>query len=617
MVLEGHVSPKLLPQVNESAYSGATTILAANATGSDLNYQWQLNGTNIPGANQPWLLTYPQMALPPFLPLQTYTIIVSNAYGTVTNTVPLSVVSSPPIIQAQPQSLELPPNNNFTFSVDATGSGPMGYQWQFNGTNISGATGPSYTVNNAQLPDAGYYRVVLTNPYGTLVSSNAGLSFSITSVAVWGANDAGQLNVFSNLTDVLQVSAGQDYNLALLAGGSVVAWGAAPAFPPGLTNFTFTAIAAGDGFCLARKADGTVIDWGNNDDGVIDAPPPGLTNIAAIAAGGNAAMALQSNGVVTVWGDPTVTNVPSSVTNVVSIAATINNCLALRADGTVVEWGDDYSGQNEFASTLMNIVALGSGCASYCNTAVKADGTVVVWGELTDPSLEPPPGLSNVVAVASGDLFCLAMLKNRTAVGWGLDYLDDIDIPPGLTNVTEVGCGTAHGIILDPAGGVITLVPTQPIAGFNVGYLQATLTPPAAVSAGGGWGIVGQPYFSSSTNFTVAVSAGQSVALAFQSVNGWNVPNSQAVAVPIGGLTNINISYAVTPPVMSIIPGVGIGLAGTTNTTYTIQSRPNLSTGNWLTLSTNTLRPGFNKFASWPPTNHAPAAFYRATWLGY
>jgi hypothetical protein len=115
----------------------------------------------------------------------------------------------------------------------------------------------------------------------------------------------------------------------------------------------------------------------------------------------------------------------------------------------------------------------------------------------------------------------------------------------------------------------------------------------------------------------VAVSAGQSVTLAFQSANGWNVPNSQAVTVPIGGLTNINISYSVTPPVMSIMPGVGIGLIGTTNSTYQIQSRTNLSGGNWLTLSTNTLRQGFNKIASWPPTNHVPATFYRATWLGY
>jgi alpha-tubulin suppressor-like RCC1 family protein len=616
MALEGAVPPNTLPMANEFAYSGTTAILEANATGFPLNYQWQLNGTNIPGANQSWLLlTNVQTATPP-LSLVNYVLIVSNAYGTVTNTVPLTVANSPPIIMAQPQSLELPPNNNFTFSVGAVGSQPISYQWQYNGTNIPGATGPSFTVNNAQLPAAGYYSVILNNSYGTLASSNAGLSFSITSVAVWGDNSWGELNVFSNLTDVLAVSAGFNHNMALLAGGTVVAWGddsfGEIAVPSNLTNVT--AIAAGGEFSLALRADGTVIGWGLDNYGQIDVPS-GLSNVVAIAAGEVAGMALQSNGVVSVWGYSEETNVPSSVTNVVAIAATAGNCLVLRSDGTVVEWGEDFYDQTEFASTLTNIIALGSGCDTSCDTAVKSDGTVVVWGYIPYSSLEPPAGLSNVVAVAAGSDFCLAMLADRTAFAWGPDGIDALKVPPGLTNVTQIGCGEEDGIILDPAGGVITLVPIQAFGGNQVGYLQATLTPPAAVSAGGGWGIVGQPYFSSNTNFTVAVSAGQSVALAFQSVNGWNVPISRAVTVPLGGLTNLAISYSVEPPLMSALPGTGFGLTGTTNTTYRIQSSTNLASSQWLTLSTNTLGQGFNKVASWPPATHTPATYYRAVWL--
>jgi alpha-tubulin suppressor-like RCC1 family protein len=438
MVLEGRVPPRVLPKVNEFAYSGTTVIVEVNATGSSLDYQWQLNGVNIPGANLPWLVvTNVQTPGPPPSPLANYTVIVSNAYGSATNAASLNVVNSPPIIQTQPQSLELPPNNNFTFSVGASGSGPLTYQWQFNGTNIPGANGPSYTVNNAQLPSAGYYSVAVSNPYivasGPIVSSNAGLSFSITSVAVWGNNSEGQLNVFSNLTDVLAVSAAADYNLALLAGGTVVAWGAAPApLPSSLTNII--AIAAGDGFSLALGTNGTVISWGSDAWGPITVPA-GLSHVAAIAAGGRACMALQSNGLVTVWGDPDETNVPSSVSNVISIAATADDCLALRSNGTVVEWGDNSGGQSNYASTLTNIMAIGSGADSHFNTAVKGDGTVVVWNAV--PEMQPPSGLSNVVAVASGNFFCLALLNNRTAVAWGIDSLGDLEIPPGLTNVTQ------------------------------------------------------------------------------------------------------------------------------------------------------------------------------------
>lgn len=617
MVIEGHSPPRVLPMANEFVYSGDTAVLEANATGFPLNYQWQLNGVNISGANQPWLiLTNVQTAAP----LSNYTVIVSNAYGSATNIASINVVNSPPIILAQPQSLELPPNNNFTFSVNVIGSQPLTYQWQFNGTNIPGANGPSFTVTNAQLPDAGYYRVLVSNSYenpgGALISSNASLSFSITSVAVWGDNSAGELDIYSNLTDVLAVSAGYSHDLALLAGGTVVGWGdneyGETQVPPNLTNAM--AIAAGQEFSLALTANGTVIAWGYNALGATDVPP-GLSNILAIAAGGNSAMALRNNGIVIVWGDPEVTNVPSSVSNVVSIAATSRNCLALRSDGTVVEWGDDSYGQTDFASSLTNIIALGSGSSSDCNTAVKADGTVVVWGFLQYSSMEPPAGLSNVVAVAAGPDFCLAMLANRTAFGWGPAGLDALKLPPGITNVTQISCGSESCIVLDPAGGVITLVPTQPFSGLSIGYLQATLNPLAAVSAGGGWGIVGQPYFSSNTNFTVAVSAGEPVALAFQPVDGWNVPNSHAVIVPMGGLTNINISYTVEPPVMSALPGTGFGLTGTTNTTYKIQYNTNLATGPWLTLFTNTLGQGFNKVAPWPPVTHASATYYRAVWL--
>jgi hypothetical protein len=327
--------------------------------------------------------------------------------------------------------------------------------------------------------------------------------------------------------------------------------------------------------------------------------------------------------VVTTWGDTysgqtTLPPVPPGLTNVVSIAESGLDFLALRSNGTVVEWGDNSYGQTNFASSLTNIIAIGSGdFASLADLAVKADGTVVAWGSV--PSyMEPPPGLSNVVAVASGPYFGLALLANRTVVVWGEEpgFDNDLNLPPGLTNVTGIGCGHGHGIVLDPAGGVITLVPTQAQAdGSQSGYLQATLMPPAAVAAGAGWGIIGQPSFSSNTNFTVLVSAGQSVALAFQSVTGWDVPVSRAVAVPLGGLTNINISYSVEPPVMSAIPGSGFGLTGTTNTTYRIQYSANLANGQWLTLSTNTLGQGFNKIAPWPPTNHAPATYYRAMWL--
>ena len=63
-----------------------------------------------------------------------------------------------------------------TFSVSATGSTPLSYQWRFNMTNIAGATTNTLTITNAQATNAGLYSVVITNIAGTNVSSNAVLT---------------------------------------------------------------------------------------------------------------------------------------------------------------------------------------------------------------------------------------------------------------------------------------------------------------------------------------------------------------------------------------------------------------------------------------------------------
>jgi hypothetical protein len=78
-----------------------------------------------------------------------------------------------PAITAQPQSVSLYPGNDATFSVAATGSAPLSFQWQFNGASIPGATNNSYTGVNIQPKDVGNYSVVVANSAGSLASSNA------------------------------------------------------------------------------------------------------------------------------------------------------------------------------------------------------------------------------------------------------------------------------------------------------------------------------------------------------------------------------------------------------------------------------------------------------------
>jgi len=84
----------------------------------------------------------------------------------------------PPYFLAPPESVSITTGNDATFEVTGGGTAPLTYQWRFNGTNIGGATGSSYTRANAQAVHAGNYSVVLTNASGSVTSAPALLTLS-------------------------------------------------------------------------------------------------------------------------------------------------------------------------------------------------------------------------------------------------------------------------------------------------------------------------------------------------------------------------------------------------------------------------------------------------------
>jgi N-acetylneuraminic acid mutarotase len=93
---------------------------------------------------------------------------ITAASGIVSNNASLTVVA-PPAISVQPTNNTVSPNGNVTISVSATG-GVLSYQWQLNGTNISGATGASLTVTNVSSTNIGVYTVIVNNAAGSVTS---------------------------------------------------------------------------------------------------------------------------------------------------------------------------------------------------------------------------------------------------------------------------------------------------------------------------------------------------------------------------------------------------------------------------------------------------------------
>lgn len=98
----------------------------------------------------------------------------------------LNITTPPSLIVQQPNET-ITEGQNATISVVASGTQPLTYQWQKNGTNIVGATNATYVISNAQTTDSGNYTVVVSNSAGITTTTGAALAinpFHITNIAV-------------------------------------------------------------------------------------------------------------------------------------------------------------------------------------------------------------------------------------------------------------------------------------------------------------------------------------------------------------------------------------------------------------------------------------------------
>ena len=158
--------------VGTTVYAGANVNFSVTALPSPTpTYQWQLNGTNIPGQTSSTLaLTNVQLTN-----AGNYTVVVTSGSIMQTSATATLVVNQAPIITTQPVNVTIGDNLTVNFSAAATGYPAPTYQWQYNGVNISGATSSTLTMTNILASQAGTYSVVITNSFGQVTSSNATL----------------------------------------------------------------------------------------------------------------------------------------------------------------------------------------------------------------------------------------------------------------------------------------------------------------------------------------------------------------------------------------------------------------------------------------------------------
>ena len=286
---------------------------------------------------------------------------------------------------------------------------------------VNGQTSPA-SILTATLVFTGAVGVAAGNGH-TIILGADGV------VRMWGI--LGNATLSTGGVGVISIAAGGRHGVALTADGKVWTWGYngdgelgngtyvnsyTTAVSPTLPK-PARAVAAGDDFTLALLADGTVYAWGANYNLEIAQPASvsasnrplqiaGLSNVRAIAGAGWHGMALLADGTIKAWGDNTLGElgngtvggmsssvVPvSGLSRVLAISANFFSSLALRADGSVWTWGGNSYGElgnpalavgtsvptAQQVPSLSGVSAISGG--SHSVAAVKATGWVKSFG---------------------------------------------------------------------------------------------------------------------------------------------------------------------------------------------------------------------------------------------
>jgi uncharacterized delta-60 repeat protein len=288
-----------------------------------------------------------------------------------------------PSIITQPAALAATQGGQAVFSVCATGSGTLTYQWKKDGTPIGGATTAAQVIDPVQYSDAGNYTVSVTDSGGTTASSAAWLSVN---APLAGTVDFG---FFPNTTVNGQGNAvAVQGDGKVLIGGSfttvngALRGGIARLNSDGSTDHTFGNGLAGAGaYAIVVQSDGKVLVGGGftavngvarrgfarlNSDGTLD------TTFGNGMAGTDdrvTSVALQSDGKVLIGGFFGAVN-----------GVWRGHIARLNSDGSL-----DTTFGNGLAGVNNGLAGVNNGLAGVNNLsmAVQSDGKVLIGGSFT------------------------------------------------------------------------------------------------------------------------------------------------------------------------------------------------------------------------------------------
>lgn len=149
-----------------------------------------------------------------------------------------------PAITAQPTDRTVQVGATATFTVTATGTAPLTYQWKKGGTAITGATSASYTTPATVIGDSGAaFTVTVTNSAGSVTSNAATLTVQALATSLaYTDPTSGTYQLKKNST----LSSDSHLVLDLVGPAAATGSGVTAAFSADTTKVTWVNVAAGD-----------------------------------------------------------------------------------------------------------------------------------------------------------------------------------------------------------------------------------------------------------------------------------------------------------------------------------------------------------------------------------
>jgi uncharacterized repeat protein (TIGR01451 family) len=153
---------------NQTLCAGSTAVFNVTASGCDpFTYQWKKDGQTLTGETNSALIVQNVSSISEGV----YSVEVSGACGTATNSATLTVNSGPTIVTPLVNQTNCP-GDAVVFEINATGSG-LNYQWFKDGQLLAGRTLSALVLTNVTDADEGFYLVTISGACGSATNGAA------------------------------------------------------------------------------------------------------------------------------------------------------------------------------------------------------------------------------------------------------------------------------------------------------------------------------------------------------------------------------------------------------------------------------------------------------------